>query len=128
MRDYEYSKENEINDLGVGKPHLVILGAGASYAAFPNGDKNGRKLPLMNNLVDVVELQEDLEKFSIEYKDRNFEELYAEIDEREELIELKKIVEVKIYDYFKEMELPDEPTIYDYLVCFRVPTANRRDP
>jgi len=24
------------------RPHVVILGAGASYAAFPNGDKNGK--------------------------------------------------------------------------------------
>ena len=32
-------------------PHVVILGAGASLAAFPDGDKNGRKLPLMNDIV-----------------------------------------------------------------------------
>ncbi len=25
------------------RPHLVILGAGASIAAIPNGDLNGRK-------------------------------------------------------------------------------------
>jgi hypothetical protein len=39
-----------------GRPHVVILGAGASLAAFPNGDKHGRKLPLMWNIVDVVGL------------------------------------------------------------------------
>ena len=38
----EVSIEQEINQIEVGKPHLVILGAGASYAAFPNGDKNGK--------------------------------------------------------------------------------------
>ena len=26
-------------------PHVVILGAGASLAALPNGDKNGHQLP-----------------------------------------------------------------------------------
>ena len=34
-------------------PHVVMLGAGASVAAFPNGDKNGRKVPLMKDLVGV---------------------------------------------------------------------------
>ncbi|KQB43892.1 hypothetical protein RCH33_382 [Flavobacterium daejeonense] len=27
-------------------PYLVLLGAGASLASFPNGDKNGKKLPI----------------------------------------------------------------------------------
>jgi hypothetical protein len=35
-------------------PHIVILGAGASIAACPQGDRNGRTLPVMNNLIDVV--------------------------------------------------------------------------
>ena len=28
------------------RPHVVILGAGSSYAAIPNGDKYGRKIPV----------------------------------------------------------------------------------
>jgi hypothetical protein len=39
------------------RPHVVILGAGASLAAFPNGDRNGRRLPLMKDFVDVVALR-----------------------------------------------------------------------
>jgi hypothetical protein len=35
-------------------PHVVLIGAGASKAAFPNGDAYGRKLPLMNELTDVL--------------------------------------------------------------------------
>ncbi len=34
--------------------HVVLLGAGASLAAFPNGDRLGRTLPLMKNLVEVL--------------------------------------------------------------------------
>jgi len=34
--------------------HTFILGAGASRAAFPNGDKFGRALPLMCDFVDVL--------------------------------------------------------------------------
>ncbi len=36
------------------RPHVLILGAGASKASFPQGDGNGRKLPLMNELSDVI--------------------------------------------------------------------------
>jgi hypothetical protein len=50
----EVSAEGEINQIEVGKPHVVILGAGASYAAFPNRDRNGRKLLLMNNFIETV--------------------------------------------------------------------------
>ena len=36
------------------RPHAVLLGAGASRAAFPSGDAGGRQLPVMSDLVDVV--------------------------------------------------------------------------
>ena len=38
-----YSREQEIADVRIGRPHVVILGAGASLAAFPDGDRNGRR-------------------------------------------------------------------------------------
>ena len=44
--ELEMTVEELIKDIRAGKPHVVILGAGASAAAFPNGDKNGNKLPL----------------------------------------------------------------------------------
>ncbi len=50
------SVEQEIQQIQMSKPHVVILGAGASYAAFPNGDKNEVRLPLMNNFVDILGL------------------------------------------------------------------------
>ena len=43
-----------VDDLSISRPHVVILGAGASAAAFPKGDRNGRRLPLMDDLVQVV--------------------------------------------------------------------------
>ncbi len=39
----EVSAEEEINQIIVGKPHVVIFGTGASYGAFPDGDKHGSK-------------------------------------------------------------------------------------
>ena len=38
------------------RPHVVFLGAGASVAACPQGDKNGRHLPTMENFVDIIGL------------------------------------------------------------------------
>jgi hypothetical protein len=45
------SVEDQRETVGIGRPHVVLLGAGASLAALPNGDKRGRKPPLMTNFV-----------------------------------------------------------------------------
>ena len=104
--------KNERNE----SPHVVILGAGASRAALPNGDKNGCVLPLINNIVKVVGLQPLLGKFGVEYKGQNFEAFYDDLVSMGNNEELLKEIEQSIYDYFSKMELPDEPTLYDYLV------------
>lgn len=35
-------------------PHVVILGAGASIAALPDGDLNAMKIPGMEELPDIL--------------------------------------------------------------------------
>ncbi|HEN5671252.1 TPA: hypothetical protein U6347_003276, partial [Legionella pneumophila] len=47
------------------KPHVVLLGAGASKAAFPNGDKSGNELPVMNDLAKILSLNNLLTKNNI---------------------------------------------------------------
>jgi hypothetical protein len=37
-------------------PHVVILGAGASKASFPTGDGNGKRLPVLAELADCLDL------------------------------------------------------------------------
>ena len=96
------------------RPHVVILGAGASRAVCPNGDKNGKKLPLMNDLVECLNLESKVIEYGMEPK-QNFEDLFSFLfksEAYEETNELQKI----IYDYFKSLKLPDTPTIYDHLV------------
>lgn len=96
-------------------PHLVLLGAGASLASFPNGDKNGKKLPLMNSLVEKLDLYNHIpDKFESLITD--FEKLYSNISNDASLSSVKKTIDKKVYDYFYEMDIPDKPTIYDYLV------------
>jgi len=98
-----------------GRPHVVILGAGASRAAFPSGDKYGRLLPLMNDLAATLDLGGPLRDNGLD-PTTNFESIYDEIARREDLAELRSLVEYRVQEYFSSLRLPDEPTIYDYLV------------
>lgn len=101
----------------VQRPHFVLLGAGASRAAFPKGEKNGLILPLMNDFFDIVEgLSDCLEKHGIEYEKKNFEDVYSSIYEDNKCDEVRADIEKIVYDYFARMELPDEPTLYDRLI------------
>lgn len=96
-------------------PHLVLLGAGASLASFPNGDKNGKKLPLMNNLVKELDLLDVIpDKF--ENLINNFESLYSKIANDKALISIKEKIDKKVSEYFYYLEIPERPTLYDYLV------------
>ena len=105
----------QITQMIINSPHIVILGAGASRAACPNGDKNGNVIPLMNDFIDVLELDE-LEGIGKEINSMNFEEIYSIMCERDEYEDVKNQVEVQIYEYFEKLEIPDFPTIYDHLL------------
>ena len=56
-----------------GGPHVVLLGAGASRAVCPDGDKHGRRLPLMNDLVEAVGLQSLIDERGLAGKGMDFE-------------------------------------------------------
>lgn len=114
-RGQDDSAYSEVTDLGMGRPHVVILGAGASLAAFPDGDKNGLRLPLMSDLVSVCELDVVLEKHQIDTTVENFEELYGDIHDSGNHHALEDI-NAKVAEYFNRLELLDGPTIYDLLV------------
>ncbi len=89
------------------KPHVIILGAGASMAALPNGDKNGRKLSVMDNFFENLGYDLNLDPDH----NRNLEEIYLSADQ-----ELRSIIEEVIEDHFRKLIIPDEPTIYDQLI------------
>lgn len=97
-------------------PHVVILGAGASLAAFPNGDANGRQLPLMKNLVEVVGLQDILFANGVLDDHDNFEALYDKLASNPGMSEVTGALEIRLHDYFAGMQIPDEVTIYDLLL------------
>lgn len=120
MTDYpdDVTVEQEIANLKMERPHVLLLGAGASRAALPDGDKHGRPLPLMRDVAEELGLADLFPEDLREKATRDFEAAYSELFERggphiEELDEL-------IADYFGWLRLPDIPTIYDYLLlCLR---------
>ena len=62
-------------------PHVVLLGAGASRAAFPDGDRASRRVPLMDDLVDIVELKQEIEDTGESFENGdNFESIYSRLD------------------------------------------------
>lgn len=109
--------EEGINQVYGGGGHVVILGAGASIASTRrNEEANGKKLPSMDNFSEILGLENILEKIPQNLRAKNFEKLYGNLHTDNPNSELIKEIEHRISQYFGYMKLPDEPTIYDYLV------------
>lgn len=105
------------------RPHVVLLGSGASRAAFPNGDAHGQELPIMADLVEIVGLQPQLERAGSEYRSiENFEELYGRLASEPDRRELVREIERQIDRYFAALSLPKSATIYDRLLVSLRPT------
>jgi hypothetical protein len=98
------------------RSHLVILGAGATMEAIPKGDKNGRKSSVMNDFIHNIGLDDLLRETELNTKSNNLEAIYSELvlDSKHDDIRCK--LEKRIFDYFNVLELPDTPTVYDYLL------------
>lgn len=98
-------------------PHVVILGAGASLAACPKGDRNGRRLPLMANLIETLALGERLRQAGVNFHDTsNFEEIYQRISLDSTNDALRLEIEQRLQNYFSALDIPDEITVYDELL------------
>jgi hypothetical protein len=100
-------------------PHLIILGAGASRAACPNGDTYGHQLPVMNNLIEVTGMTSLLET-TIDSKVGNFESFYSDLVASGRNEALVCELEDTLCSYFSGVQIPAGPTVYDYLLlCLR---------
>lgn len=96
------------------RPHVVILGAGASVAAIPCGDKYGRKISVMDGFIDNLGMRDILAGSN--FKSENLEDIYSELSKHQEYDEIREKLENSIRDYFSQYYLPEEPTIYDLLL------------
>ena len=97
-----------------GAPHVVILGAGASVATIPNGDKFGRKISVMDGFIDKLEMRDVLE--NIQFESDNLEDIYSKLYEDSKYDEIRIRLEEAIRNYFIQFHLPKNPTIYDLLI------------
>ena len=116
MGEYATTTEEEISQIEAGAPHVVILGSGASRACCPDGDRNGKQLPVMKDFVKTLNLSGILKKAGVDLRRRNFEEIYDHLYKDEKDFAVRRELEDAIYSYFSSMCLPDYPTIYDHLV------------
>lgn len=119
MSDRENSERtvaDEIAQLSMKLPHVVLLGAGASRAAVPNGDRNGRRLPLMDDFLEIVPLAELLRSAQIPMARPNFEDVYSRISVDPAKRKLCDELERTVFDYFASLDLPGTPTLYDHLI------------
>jgi hypothetical protein len=98
------------------RPHVVVLGAGASLAAFPNGDARGRHLPLMRDLAELIGLAPVFTSAGIEQGLDDFEAAFALLASRDDLASTRAHIETSVHAYFAAMELPETATLYDRLV------------
>lgn len=111
------TREAGIQQVYGGGGHVVILGAGASIAStIRDQELNGKRLPSMDNFIDVVGLQDIVSQLPIELRAANFETLYSQIHNSSPDSEFLVAIQERVQLYFGDMQLPDEPTIYDYLV------------
>ena len=108
---------DEIVEIENTRPHVVILGAGATIATVPNGDKNGIPCSVMHGFIQNIGLESILQNVKLDTQSENIEDIYTELYERgEECKEVRLQLEDAIFSYFSKLQLPDEITIYDKLV------------
>jgi hypothetical protein len=97
------------------RPHVILLGAGASRAGFPNGDRNGKLMPVLADLVQTVGVEDLLRESGFDPTE-DFERLYGELKESPGHAAAALQIESRVREYFESLRLPDQPTLYDHLV------------
>ncbi len=111
---FEVSVAEEIGRVWIGKPHVVLLGAGASKAALPTGDRHGRSVPLLREVAQELDLDRLFPPNLSDIARNDFEGAYSQLFERGE--ETVKEIDNRVADYFGKLDLPEEPNLYDVLI------------
>jgi hypothetical protein len=118
MSDFEVTLDEEIANTSAKAPHVVLLGAGASRAALPRGDRNGQPIPLLREVAEHLNLNDrfpdDLQSLARD----DFEAAYSQLHDRDR--SAVEGIDAVVRVYFQTLALPDESTIYDQLIlCLR---------
>lgn len=70
----------------------------------------------MTDLVDTLDLRPLLAEGGIEWREGDFEELYARLIEDEDVVHVVGELERRVRSYFLDIRLPDSVTLYDELL------------
>lgn len=114
VTDMEVSVQQEIGASLRAAPHVVLLGAGASRAALPNGDRYGRQVPLLKEVAGGLGLAASFPDDLRGLASDDFEAAYSQLYERDPSLTTQ--IDGFVREYFAELELPVEPTIYEALL------------
>ncbi|MEW5943975.1 MAG: hypothetical protein AB1710_09010 [Pseudomonadota bacterium] len=102
----------------VQNPHVVILGAGASIAACPDGDINGLKLPSLQDVQNATGLNElfgRIEAVEGSLGD-GFEAKYSRLVHIGKYSAEIEQINSSVRDYFARLQLPERVTPYDLMI------------
>ena len=80
------------------------------------GDARGVTLPLMNDLPATVGVDHVFDEAGVEWKGRNFEELYDDLYAQTSRAGLRETLEREVRKFFEAVRIPSHVTAYDYLL------------
>lgn len=109
----DYTVGEEILDVSREQPHVVLLGAGASFAAVP-ADRSGKPVPLLRDVARDLSLEGYFPPELRPLARSNFEAAYSKLVEIDGSSASE--VENEVRTYFASLELPDAPTVYDFIL------------
>lgn len=98
----------------MGFKHLVILGAGSTIAAIPNGDKNGIYAYTLNNFLEDPYYADFLASLDSKYQYLNIEEMCTKMYSEDR--QLYEAFEVLIRKKYASLELPNEFNLLERLI------------
>ncbi len=74
----------------------------------------------MDGFFQNLKLESLIEGLPLKTRSSNLEDIYSEINERSKtesaFLSAKAIIEERVFDYFNSFAIPDNPTIYDFLL------------
>lgn len=97
------------------RPHVVVLGAGASMAAAPV-DKDGRALPNMASLARTTGVEHLFTDAGVHGAETDFEAAYSRLRAGGEHEQIADEVDNQVRRYFGTLQIGEETTIYDRLL------------
>lgn len=110
--NHEVSTKEEVENVFMGKPHVLLLGAGASKGALRNGDKNGKPVPILRELATELNMFKYFPEDLVELSKNDFEAAYSQLFNRGKSKALDEVNNI-VSNYFSDLELPEEANLYD---------------